>query len=172
MKTWVKLSFIGFLVLLINSAYLVSSGEPTLFYIFNVLVHVVIGLALAIPFVVYAAKYFTSMPILGKASVGSLAIGVATGGYLMVVGATRPLSLVTYLAYRRHDAWCAPMCHSPRRAGKATACLDLPTKSGKDRGRRSCCLPTFFLRRTDCRTLSTEPRLSRQESIIAASQYA
>ena len=90
MKTWAKLSFVASLALLINSAYLISFGEPTLFYIFNVLLHVVIGLALVIPFVVYAGKYIRSMPILGKASAACLAIGAASGGYLMVVGATRP----------------------------------------------------------------------------------
>ena len=37
MRFSTKLLLLGFLVLLINSAYLISFGEPTLFYIGNVL---------------------------------------------------------------------------------------------------------------------------------------
>ena len=48
MRLWTKLLLLGFLILLINSAYLISFGEPTLFYIGNVLIHVVLGVALII----------------------------------------------------------------------------------------------------------------------------
>ena len=49
MRLRTKLLLLGFLVLLINSAYLISFGEPTLFYIGNVLIHIVLGVALIVP---------------------------------------------------------------------------------------------------------------------------
>ena len=52
-----KFSLIIFLILLINSAYLFSFGEPTLFYIFNVLFHVGLGVVLIIPFSIYTYQY-------------------------------------------------------------------------------------------------------------------
>ena len=52
-----KIFFCAFLILLINSAYLFSFGEPTLFYIFNVLFHVGLGVVLIIPFSIYTYQY-------------------------------------------------------------------------------------------------------------------
>ena len=48
MRLSTKLLLLGFLILLINSAYLISFGEPTLFYIGNVLLHIVLGVALIV----------------------------------------------------------------------------------------------------------------------------
>ena len=58
MRLRTKLLLLGFLILLINSAYLISFGEPTLFYIGNVLIHIVLGVALIVPFMVYVCKRF------------------------------------------------------------------------------------------------------------------
>ena len=66
MKRWRKLSLFGFLFLLLNSAYLISFGEPTLFYISNVLIHVVVGILLIIPFVSHLVGAFANMSIVGK----------------------------------------------------------------------------------------------------------
>ena len=90
MRLWTKLLLLGFLILLINSAYLISFGEPTLFYIGNVLIHIVLGVALIVPFIVYVCKRFDGMSIAGKGGVGSLGIGAISGVYLMFVGATTP----------------------------------------------------------------------------------
>ena len=90
MRLSTKLLLLGFLVLLINSAYLISFGEPTLFYIGNVLLHIVLGVALIVPFIVYVCKRFNGMSIIGKGGVISLGIGVISGVYLMFVGATTP----------------------------------------------------------------------------------
>lgn len=90
MTSWIRLLFFGFLLLLLNSAYLVSFGEPTLFYIGNVLIHVVLGLALIGPFAVFLLRHFKGLSPLGKASVLFLTIGIASGLYLLKVGATRP----------------------------------------------------------------------------------
>ena len=63
MRLSTKLLLLGFLILLINSAYLISFGEPTLFYIGNVLLHIVLGVALIVPFIVYVCKRFDGMSI-------------------------------------------------------------------------------------------------------------
>ncbi|MEE9268918.1 MAG: multiheme c-type cytochrome, partial [Candidatus Krumholzibacteria bacterium] len=85
-----KLLLYGFFLLLLNSAYLVSFGDPTLFYIGNVFIHVLLGVGLVIPAIGFLRGRFTHLSPLGRASVVCLAIGVASGGYLMVVGATTP----------------------------------------------------------------------------------
>ncbi len=90
MKTWTKLSFFGFFFLLLNSAYLFSFGEPNLFYIGNVLIHVVVGVVLVIPFIGYVRKQFAGMSIIGKGGIIGLGLGAVSGGGLMFVGATTP----------------------------------------------------------------------------------
>ena len=90
MKHWKKLSFFGFLVLLLNSGYLISLGEPTLFYISNVLLHVVLGILLLAPFFRHCLAAFTTMPVIGKIGIGFLTIGIVSGGFLMIFGAITP----------------------------------------------------------------------------------
>ncbi len=85
-----KLSVLVFLILLLNSAYLFSFGEPTLFYILNVLFHLALGIVLIIPFGIYLFQKFKDISSLGRIGVFGLIVGIATGGYLMVVGATTP----------------------------------------------------------------------------------
>ena len=94
-----KLSLIIFLILLINSAYLFSFGEPTLFYIFNVLFHVGLGVILIIPFSIYTYRQFKQIPILGQIGIIGIAVGIISGGYLMIVGATTPYRwlLITHI---------------------------------------------------------------------------
>ena len=88
MRFWAKLRFFGFLFLLLNSAYLISFGEPTLFYISNVLIHVVVGVLLIILFIGYLRRYFGSMSVAGKGGMIFLGAGAISGVYLMIVGAT------------------------------------------------------------------------------------
>ncbi len=90
MRRWIKLLFLGFLTLLINSAYLISFGVPTIFYISNVLIHVVLGVVLVIPFIGYVRKHFAGMSIVGRGGMVCLGIGAISGVYLMIVGATTP----------------------------------------------------------------------------------
>ena len=93
-----KFSFYAFLILLLNSAYLFSFGEPTLFYIANVLLHVALGILLIIPFSIYVYRQWarilkciaTGKSILQPLGVLGLGLGILSGGYLMIVGATRP----------------------------------------------------------------------------------
>ena len=92
-----KLSLAAFLILLLNSAYLFSSGEPTLFYISNVLLHVGLGIVLILPFSIYVYKQKLSK--LGQIGVIGIGIGIITGLYLMVVGAITPYRwlLITHI---------------------------------------------------------------------------
>ena len=104
-----KLSLAAFLILLFNSAYLFSFGEPTLFYISNVLFHVGLGIALILPFSIYVYKHLrrslqTLMPKqkvskLGQIGSIGIGIGIITGLYLMVVGAITPYRwlLITHI---------------------------------------------------------------------------
>jgi tetratricopeptide (TPR) repeat protein len=94
-----KFSVLTFLILLLNSAYLFSFGEPTLFYIFNVLFHIGLGILLIIPFIIYLYQKFKDISTVGRVGVFGLIVGIATGGYLMVVGATTPYRwlLITHI---------------------------------------------------------------------------
>ena len=85
-----KFSLITFLILLLNSAYLFSFGEPTLFYILNVLIHIGLGIVLLIPFCIYLYKHLNNLTIVGRIGVLWLIIGIISGVYLMVVGASTP----------------------------------------------------------------------------------
>lgn len=82
-----KLSLSVFLILLFNSAYLFSFGEPTFFYIFNVLLHVGLGIVLILPFSFYVHKQFKSVSKVGQTGMIGIAVGIISGGYLMIVGA-------------------------------------------------------------------------------------
>ena len=94
-----KISLSVFLILLINSAYLFSFGEPTLFYISNVLLHVGLGIVLILPFGIYVYKQFRATSTLGRIGMIGIAVGILSGGYLMIVGATTPYRwlLITHI---------------------------------------------------------------------------
>ena len=94
-----KFSLAAFLILLLNSAYLFSFGEPTLFYIFNVLLHIGLGIILILPFCIYAYKQFKRISKLGQIGIIGIAVGIISGGYLMIVGATTPYRwlLITHI---------------------------------------------------------------------------
>ena len=94
-----KIFFCVFLILLLNSAYLFSFGEPTLFYISNVLLHVGLGVLLIIPFSIYLYRYVKQIPKLGQVGSIGIVIGIISGGYLMIVGATTPYRwlLITHI---------------------------------------------------------------------------
>lgn len=85
-----KLVIFLFLLLLINSSYLFSFGEPTLFYITNILIHIVLGILLIIPFSIYLYRKIKTISLLGQISIFCIIIGIVTGVYLMIVGATTP----------------------------------------------------------------------------------
>ncbi len=94
-----KFSIYVFLILLLNSAYLFSFGEPTLFYILNVLFHLALGIALIIPFSIYLYQKFNILSSYGRVGVFGLLVGIASGVSLMIVGATTPFRwiLITHI---------------------------------------------------------------------------
>ncbi len=114
-----KLSLAAFLILLLNSAYLFSFGEPTLFYIFNVLLHVGLGIVLILPFSIYVYKHLgrglqahiqkrrslqahvqkRKNATLGQIGIIGIGVGIISGGYLMIVGAITPYRwlLITHI---------------------------------------------------------------------------
>ena len=94
-----KFSVYVFLILLLNSAYLFSFGEPTLFYIFNVLLHLALGIVLIIPFSIYLYQKFNILSPYGRVGVFGLLVGIASGVSLMIVGATTPFRwiLITHI---------------------------------------------------------------------------
>ena len=94
-----KFSVCVFLILLLNSAYLFSFGEPTLFYILNVLFHLALGIVLIIPFSIYLYQKFNILSPYGRVGVFGLLVGIASGVSLMIVGATTPFRwiLITHI---------------------------------------------------------------------------
>jgi len=75
-----KWFWIALAVLLINTAYLSALPSPTVFYMANVLLHLVLGLALAAASLVLVRK----RPLLG-----AFLFSAAIGGYLAIAGNTR-----------------------------------------------------------------------------------
>jgi len=76
--SWLQL---GFLILVLNSGYLLSSNAPTLFYAANVLAHVALGLVLAV-LALRAYRKLRPSPVV----VWTLAIAALTGVILVVAG--------------------------------------------------------------------------------------
>src|SRR5262245_3424078 len=88
---------IGFVVLVLNSAYLAARADPSPFYFGNVVLHLVLGLGLAAGATVAFLRAWSGLPALVRVAVPGLAVGAASGVALMVVGATRPYRWLLYL---------------------------------------------------------------------------
>ncbi len=78
MRKWLA---IGFLLLLVNTAYIAAFAEPTVFYMGNVLLHVVLGVAVFALFLMVARSF-------GFAAI-AFSIAAALGIALAITGATR-----------------------------------------------------------------------------------
>jgi tetratricopeptide (TPR) repeat protein len=89
----------GFVVLLANSAYLVTRADPTLFYFANVGLHPVLGLLLWAGLASHLRRGWGSLGALAKAASVLLVASATLGAVLMVTGATRPYRalLVTHV---------------------------------------------------------------------------
>jgi tetratricopeptide (TPR) repeat protein len=79
---------VGFIVLLVNTAYIAAFADPTIFYMGNVLAHLVIGVLLA---VLFGALLFRDQDVLRGAGPSALffAIALGFGLYLVLVGNIR-----------------------------------------------------------------------------------
>src|SRR5579864_5612318 len=74
----------GFLLLLINSAYLRFFSDPTLWYFIHVAVHPVLGIGLA------AAAVWAGVPRGARPARILLGLGLVLGLVILIVGATTP----------------------------------------------------------------------------------
>jgi tetratricopeptide (TPR) repeat protein len=84
-----RLLLLGFAALLLNSAYLVAAPSASLWYFFNVAVHPLLGLTLAVASIrrLVRGDRPGSLVTLGAACLG---IGLLLGLGVLVLGATRP----------------------------------------------------------------------------------
>lgn len=91
----VRFVSVGFLVLLVNTAYLAAFASPTIFYMSNVLLHVGLGVALAAGFGVLVAK---SAELRRGTFVAAafFAAALVLGALLIAWGNTTPNRLVLY----------------------------------------------------------------------------
>lgn len=100
----VKWVFIAFVILVLNSGYLAGFAEPTLFYMLNVMLHVVLGTALVIPFFIVVRRFLdhdapkgAELAIyMGRLGYWCLAPCLLTGLYLVVVNATHSHRWILY----------------------------------------------------------------------------
>jgi tetratricopeptide (TPR) repeat protein len=100
-----KLLFGGFLLLVVNSGYLVASGDPTLVYLANVLAHVGGGVLLAIPFLWYGRTLLrlgcTGQPlhraILTRLGFWAMTAGMGAGVALICLGNVRSTRWLLHL---------------------------------------------------------------------------
>ena len=93
----VKLLIIGFILLLINSSYLAAYAEPTLFYFGNVVIHLLLGLALAVISALYLFKRLRTLSPSMLFSVVALTLSPALGLFMMRYGTTRPYRWALYV---------------------------------------------------------------------------
>lgn len=80
----------AFLVLLLNSAYLAAYATASLFYYAQVVLHLSLGVALAIAGAWHIARHRLRLPVLVILAAAPLAVGLAFGLALAWFGATRP----------------------------------------------------------------------------------
>jgi len=85
------------LILVVNSAYIAGFGDPSLFYVFNGLLHPFLGILVAILLAIFIRR--NRQHFKGAAGVGAatlFAIATAFGAYLIFAGMTRPHSAALY----------------------------------------------------------------------------
>ena len=76
----------GFLLLILNSAYIWAFASPTVLYMGNVLLHVVLGVAVAAGAVLLLRGRWREAPI---EAAGALGLATGLGLFLTFAGATR-----------------------------------------------------------------------------------
>jgi tetratricopeptide (TPR) repeat protein len=86
----------GFLLLLLNSAYLVARPDASLAYFTNVLVHLGLGLLLLVAAAPRLRRSWSGLPGPLRTGACLLAMSAALGLVLMLTGATRPYRPILY----------------------------------------------------------------------------
>ena len=78
----------GTIVLLVNTGYIAAFATPSVFYMMNVLAHLVLGVALAIGFAVLLVRdRAVRLPLMASAVFFAMAVGCAA--YLVAYGNCR-----------------------------------------------------------------------------------
>src|SRR4051812_38849931 len=85
-----RLLAVGFLALLLNSAYLWAFADPTVWYFVQVGLHPVLGLVLAAGVVWSAIRYRFSADTILRAGLAVSAAGLVLGVAVIMLGATTP----------------------------------------------------------------------------------
>jgi tetratricopeptide (TPR) repeat protein len=80
----------GAAVLLVNSLYLAATATASLFYYTNVVIHILLGVVLALAGGRYVMRHRAALPLAVRIAGGPLALGALAGAALAVTGATRP----------------------------------------------------------------------------------
>ena len=84
----------GFLILVVNSGYLAVFAEASLFYVTNVLLHLVLGISLSTLALPAAKRFVLRQPhqsALWMVAVVALSLAAATGFGLVLLGNLRPM---------------------------------------------------------------------------------
>ena len=80
----------GFLLLLLNTGWVWAFPEASVFYLANVLLHIVLGLGLLLALWVWRAEAVRSLRKHARAATAALSVAGALGVLLCFIGATRP----------------------------------------------------------------------------------
>jgi tetratricopeptide (TPR) repeat protein len=89
-----RLLFVGCVLLLLNTAYLVASPSASLWYYTNVIAHPVLGIVMALALVSRLARRTWLVGPLALAGTAAVLVGLVFGLVVFVVGATRQHELV------------------------------------------------------------------------------
>lgn len=92
----------GFLLLLLNSSYLAVFGLPTVFYLFNITLHFVLGWALLMLFLRLLARTWPGLPTMLRIAALILLLSGGLGIAILAFGATMP-----FLQARKPLHWVA-----------------------------------------------------------------
>ena len=80
----------AFVLLLLNSAYLWPFADPTLFYLGNLVLHMLLGLLLTAACLVYLFRHFKSLSFAIRLGLILLLLSALPGIVLLKVGGMRP----------------------------------------------------------------------------------
>ena len=131
-----KLWAYAFVILLLNSAYLWPLAEPTVAYMSNLVLHMLLGLALVVAAGLYLLKHFRTLSTLARWGLGLFLCSALPALVLMKIGAMRPNRWLLHL----HIALAIPAAvllgAAFRTVVKRSSPWSLPVKSGQTEKQR------------------------------------
>ena len=96
----------AFVVLLLNSAYLWPFAEPTLFYLGNLILHMLLGLVLTAACLVYLFRHFKSLSFAMRLGLILFLLSAVPGNSVDESGRHATEPLVAAYAHRDGDSGC------------------------------------------------------------------